>query len=107
MQTKIQVLAIADNYYDHEGAVSLKGVFCDVYMPTVEDGDKEDLGADYINYATKPEDGMVGVNKQLLEALVAQCKAYSDNDLIVNKVAGTAFKYSDLNKLIMGMEFPM
>ena len=103
----VNVYAMVSTSYTCNDPDSLKDQECDIYFSTTQGcDDREDLGADQCHFSIEGKDEMVMVNKELLEALVAQCQQYSENKTIHNEASGTSFEYSDLNDLVLGMNFP-
>jgi len=104
----VKIYAMVNTSYKCTEPESVNDQICDIYFPTIQDcADRENLGADDYHYSIDGKDEMVFVNKELLEALVDQCQRLSDNDAIYNDKSGASFNYSDLNKLVLGMDFPM
>lgn len=103
---EVTVYAMAKTKYYTTETASLTDEVCDIYFSTIENGELDNIGADNHHYSIKDKDEMVFVNKALLQALVDQCQRYSDNNGIYDDTRGNQFEYSDLNDLVMGMEFP-
>ena len=93
--------------YECTNPESVHEKFVDIYFPQDEvSNERTDLGADDHHYSVDGKDEMVFVDKGLLEALVDQCQRLSSNEAVYDDTNNTSFKYSDLNKLVVGMEFP-
>jgi len=103
----VKVYAMVSTNYTCTDPDTLKDQECDIFFSTTQGcEDREDLGADQYHYSVDGKDEMVMVNKELLEALVAHCQKVSETDAVYNDARGTSFKYSDLNDLVLGMQFP-
>lgn len=102
---KVTVYAIATNNFC--GSTSdLDKVFPDIYMPNSLGENKEDLGTDKYHYSINGDSEMVMIDKGLLLALIDQNQRLSENEAIYDDSRNTSYKWKDLNKLVMGINFP-
>jgi hypothetical protein len=107
LKINLKICAMVDTTYTCTNPDSLNETFPDIYFPNIEGcEDKEDLGANDHHYSVNGKDEMVFVDKGLLEALVDQCQRLSSNAAVYDDTRGQSFEYANLNKLVMGMQFP-
>jgi hypothetical protein len=102
----VKIYAVATTDYTCSDSKSAHDMNADIYFPTAEGcNDRDDLGCDSQHISVDGKDEMVFVDKGFLMALIEQNQRLSSNYSVYDDTNKTAYEYSDLNNLVLGMTF--